>query len=83
MTDHAYDAILDEIACEDPEHRTRGLFESPSKFLTRRAASYLPPTRSAPSSPAEQPGVPAPSSVGASGVSAVQGGPGWSPDRRQ
>jgi hypothetical protein len=83
MTDHAYDALLDALACEDPEHRTRGLHESPSKFLTRRAASYLPPTRSAPSSPAEQPGVPAPSSVGASGVSAVQGGPGWSPDRRQ
>lgn len=35
MNDFAFDAAMDALATEDPEHRTRGLSESPSRFLLR------------------------------------------------
>jgi hypothetical protein len=50
MNDFALDAAFDEFATEDPEHRTRGLHESPSRYLARtskRRAAIDPgaPTR--------------------------------------
>lgn len=74
--DFGFDAAMDTLATEDPEYRTRGLFESPSRFLLRTnfqtvERPHIPAPTVQPSPPAGRPDHDAPDSDSSSLSGAV------------